>query len=389
MSLRLIIEDDEGTTTIVPLGEDAVTIGRQQGNTIQLTEKNVSRRHARLFPDSDRWIIEDLGSYNGVNVNGQCVEGRIDLKEGDVIEIGDYHLALTDSAGKRTLNYDPLPDAANDNEPMLASSSTDLPRLSAEELSALQSGPTTPQPGTSLLDSGPVPAMVGPVPFTEDTPRRNPALMLGIAVATVGALALGFFWIANEPQDPTGDEPIASPDPPHVEVAVPVDGDSLPGEPADSSPLALAGADEAAPGESDTDPSGALGDETGDDTDEAQGADPPTTQADPEPPSTKPRRVKKPRKSPPTTPPAAPTPTVDADALLKEARDLQYQNPSKAYSLAAQAFNAKKDKQAIIVMVNTACRMKDAAKARKALARLKGEEREVMTKSCRTKGVDV
>src|SRR5512139_2767299 len=30
MSLRLIIEDDEGSTTIVPLGKDAVTIGRQQ-----------------------------------------------------------------------------------------------------------------------------------------------------------------------------------------------------------------------------------------------------------------------------------------------------------------------------------------------------------------------
>ena len=71
MALRLIIEDDEGTTTVVPLGADAITIGRQQGNTIQLTEKNVSRRHARLFPepDEDSWSIEDLGSYNGVSVS--------------------------------------------------------------------------------------------------------------------------------------------------------------------------------------------------------------------------------------------------------------------------------------------------------------------------------
>ena len=56
MPLRLIIEDDEGATTIVPLGKESITIGRQQGNTIQLTEKNVSRTHARPFPDPARWI---------------------------------------------------------------------------------------------------------------------------------------------------------------------------------------------------------------------------------------------------------------------------------------------------------------------------------------------
>jgi pSer/pThr/pTyr-binding forkhead associated (FHA) protein len=48
MALRLIIEDEEGATTIVPLGEEEVTIGREPGNTIQLTEQNVSRQHARL-----------------------------------------------------------------------------------------------------------------------------------------------------------------------------------------------------------------------------------------------------------------------------------------------------------------------------------------------------
>src|SRR5687767_10359882 len=103
MSLRLIIEDDEGSTTIVPLGKEAVTIGRQQGNTIQLTEKNVSRRHARLVPDGEIWVLEDLGSYNGVKVNGRSVEGRVSLREGDVVQIGDYHLALTEDVERRSL----------------------------------------------------------------------------------------------------------------------------------------------------------------------------------------------------------------------------------------------------------------------------------------------
>ena len=45
---KLIIEDDEGKTTVVPLIRDEITIGRKEGNTIRLTERNVSRRHAKL-----------------------------------------------------------------------------------------------------------------------------------------------------------------------------------------------------------------------------------------------------------------------------------------------------------------------------------------------------
>src|SRR6185503_15470220 len=49
--LKLIIEDDEGRKTVVPFVRDEITIGRQEGNTIRLTERNVSRRHARLVKD--------------------------------------------------------------------------------------------------------------------------------------------------------------------------------------------------------------------------------------------------------------------------------------------------------------------------------------------------
>ena len=44
MAVRLIIEDLEGSTTVVNLGTEEVTIGRKPHNTIQLTEQNVSRR---------------------------------------------------------------------------------------------------------------------------------------------------------------------------------------------------------------------------------------------------------------------------------------------------------------------------------------------------------
>src|SRR5438105_11173814 len=92
--MKLIIEDDEGRKTVVPLVRDEITIGRQDGNTIRLTERNVSRRHARLVKDNGFVLIEDLGSYNGVRVNGEKISGPTKIKEGDLVEIGDYDLGI-------------------------------------------------------------------------------------------------------------------------------------------------------------------------------------------------------------------------------------------------------------------------------------------------------
>src|SRR5436305_2715655 len=92
--MKLIIEDDEGRKTVVPLARDEITIGRQDGNTIRLTERNVSRRHARLLKENGNVLIEDLGSYTGVRVNGEKITGRMRIKEGDLVEIGDYDLGI-------------------------------------------------------------------------------------------------------------------------------------------------------------------------------------------------------------------------------------------------------------------------------------------------------
>src|SRR5690349_2044846 len=91
VGVRLIIEDLEGSTTVVPLASEEVTIGRKEHNTIQLTEQNVSRTHAKLRYRDDGWSIEDLRSYNGVKVNGVPIAQPTVLREGDLIQIADYH----------------------------------------------------------------------------------------------------------------------------------------------------------------------------------------------------------------------------------------------------------------------------------------------------------
>ena len=96
---KLTIEDDEGKTTVVPLARDEITIGRLEGNTIRLTERNVSRRHARLLRQNGALYIEDLASFTGVRVNGTKIAAATPLREGDEVQIGDYRIALR---GERT-----------------------------------------------------------------------------------------------------------------------------------------------------------------------------------------------------------------------------------------------------------------------------------------------
>jgi pSer/pThr/pTyr-binding forkhead associated (FHA) protein len=102
---KLVIEDDEGKRTVVPLTRDQYSIGRKEGNTIRLTERNVSREHARLYRRNGAdlgekltFVLEDLTSYNGVFVNGLRVAHAHDLTHGDLVQIGDYRIVLQDEA---------------------------------------------------------------------------------------------------------------------------------------------------------------------------------------------------------------------------------------------------------------------------------------------------
>ncbi len=92
--LKLVIQDDEGKTTVVPLIRDEVTIGRKEGNTIRLTERNVSRKHARILQANGALAIEDLSSYNGIRVNGSRIANSCHLAVSDRVQIGDYLIEL-------------------------------------------------------------------------------------------------------------------------------------------------------------------------------------------------------------------------------------------------------------------------------------------------------
>lgn len=67
-------------------------IGRSRDCDIVLEDSSISRRHAELRPEGGAWTIEDLGSTNGVRVNGLTVHGAHELRSGDRIEMGSTEM---------------------------------------------------------------------------------------------------------------------------------------------------------------------------------------------------------------------------------------------------------------------------------------------------------
>lgn len=99
---KLNIEDDQTNVTTVNLARDEYTIGRDVANSVRLTERNISRKHAILKRNDDGWVIRDLGSYNGCSVNGKRVTEQAPLAHGDLLQLGDYRLELVDEDTART-----------------------------------------------------------------------------------------------------------------------------------------------------------------------------------------------------------------------------------------------------------------------------------------------
>jgi predicted component of type VI protein secretion system len=83
----------EGRRHVVPPG--GALIGRSRECDIALGDANVSRRHAEVRPGAaGTWTIADLGSTNGVRVNGREISGAAPLSAGDRVALGTAELTF-------------------------------------------------------------------------------------------------------------------------------------------------------------------------------------------------------------------------------------------------------------------------------------------------------
>jgi signal transduction histidine kinase/DNA-binding response OmpR family regulator len=97
---------------IFELAGPELTLGRHPNCEIVLSNSEVSRFHARLLHQPDGYFLEDLNSRNGTYVNGQRIEGRQRLADGDHLELSDVELTFLLGAPDRAAETLPLPKPA-------------------------------------------------------------------------------------------------------------------------------------------------------------------------------------------------------------------------------------------------------------------------------------
>jgi len=86
MSIGQLVKLDSGE--VYALGFEPMTIGRHGSNGIILADQQVSRHHAEIAMQGDRWLIRDLGSANGTYLNGRRIEKPHVLSPGDTVRLG-------------------------------------------------------------------------------------------------------------------------------------------------------------------------------------------------------------------------------------------------------------------------------------------------------------
>src|SRR5262245_6991176 len=80
------------------LDKPIVLIGRHEECDIQLNSRKVSRKHCCVAQVSDYFVVRDLGSTNGVRVNGVRVQEGT-MRPGDELTIGNYRYQIQGEAG--------------------------------------------------------------------------------------------------------------------------------------------------------------------------------------------------------------------------------------------------------------------------------------------------
>jgi hypothetical protein len=91
---HLVVTEGRLRGTSVPLHESGLLVGRNPECSLVLTDDYASGRHLRIYPGADAWYVDDLGSTNGTEVNGQRIGTGARLDPGAQIRIGQTVLEL-------------------------------------------------------------------------------------------------------------------------------------------------------------------------------------------------------------------------------------------------------------------------------------------------------
>jgi len=194
---RLVMRQGPVPGQIFELTKDEVSIGRDIANDFVINDAEVSRRHAKLTLEGDRYKIEDLNSTNGTYIDGQRLIGPHLMAIGEIIMFGD--------------NVGVIFDGEPAEPGMEVTRQSDL---GATPVSAIPTPadsyaqPQTVLPSQMTNIPAPVEEAAGIEPETEEGTAKKPAnswLMAGCGCAIVVLLLLiALFVFIDQPWNPGG-----------------------------------------------------------------------------------------------------------------------------------------------------------------------------------------
>lgn len=152
---KLLVQESNGAREF-ELVDLELSIGRELDNSLRLSDPSISRHHAVIRQTSGGHEVKDLGSSNGVLINGHRVETAF-LQDGDRLTLGQLQLTYVN----------PVPAAENPLGTV---------RMSLEDMTKLQAAvpPSEPALGTGITAEFAAPAPIAPPPPAPRAPAPWP-----------------------------------------------------------------------------------------------------------------------------------------------------------------------------------------------------------------------
>ncbi|MFN6191105.1 MAG: FHA domain-containing protein [Planctomycetia bacterium] len=163
----------------LPLTRVVTVFGRGEECDVVLDDQRCSRRHMEISRVGDAFVLRDLGSTNGVLVNGERATGEVELVSGDVIQVGGARMRfeLDDELEPLTIPATaPVADAALSDPPLIPTA----PSL-----------PVAPAAAQGLVDR-----------WTRATPFTQVASALAAAMIIVAGFFIATVWSRRDAMQP-------------------------------------------------------------------------------------------------------------------------------------------------------------------------------------------
>ncbi|MGE3807023.1 MAG: FHA domain-containing protein [Gemmataceae bacterium] len=157
----------------IPVDKQILLLGRDMECDIRLDSRKISRRHCCIARVGDHLVVRDLGSTNGVRINGvRVVEGR--LKPGDELTIGNFRYQISFEDRPPLSGTDKPPSV----EAMLESSEEPVPlkdKAAPKLKPAAEAGKPKPAAEAPIAPkpAPPLPKAAKKTPLLEEPPQRG------------------------------------------------------------------------------------------------------------------------------------------------------------------------------------------------------------------------